>query len=588
MRQTTAIDVATFRWRTYRKHRLEASDDAGLAVAAVPVPAPSRDTSQTRRAAQTDLFAGIGEATETNLALGGILRDAFLIVDEMTSFSGDFDGTAEMTRTRAEQFVASICTLQSQSDVIEDRLTTASQAIEKAHERSRSALASVEDLTASINEIERVIKVIASIAAHTNLLALNATIEAARAGASGAGFRVVAGEVKALSQQTQKATNEIVASVKRIRDRAQVNMAEVKDFDQAIGSLEGVFAAVHTAIVSQGVQTREIGVGSEAVASLAQTVRTNAKRLQTLGGLVKAMTSGAEQAVDKARQAFTRLTDRAAIVLRHGDGQDETRWPIMLHGVLSKGGASFKIRVIDLSLNALQIETGRDFPAWSLGETLEIDVETLGRFAVRLLSPTFSGFEAVAVDPSAAVSGRIESEVERLAAFYRPYIDRVVATASDLSLALDRALQDGSIADADLFDESYRLEGHFDPPLYRNAAVEPLEPVARMAIEEALIADPKPDFCMLQDRNGFNPIHNRHCSLPRREGDRTWNLRHSRMRRIFDDRVGMAASRNLKPFLIQSYARDMGDKVDIRMEFDAPIFVAGRHWGTLRMAYDLN
>ena len=59
------------------------------------------------------------------------------------------------------------------------------------------------------------------------------------------------------------------------------------------------------------------------------------------------------------------------------------------------------------------------------------------------------------------------------------------------------------------------------------------------------------------------------------------------MRRIFDDKVGLAASRNLRPFLVQSYARDMGDAIETRMEFDAPIFACERHWGTLRMAYEL-
>jgi len=91
----------------------------------------------------------------------------------------------------------------------------------------------------------------------------------------------------------------------------------------------------------------------------------------------------------------------------------------------------------------------------------------------------------------------------------------------------------------------------------------------------------------VQDRNGFNPVHNLRYSLPARGGDLRWNLRYSRGRRIFDDKTGLGASRNLKPFLVQSYARDMGDAIEIRMEFDAPLFLRGRHWGAVRMAYKL-
>ena len=92
---------------------------------------------------------------------------------------------------------------------------------------------------------------------------------------------------------------------------------------------------------------------------------------------------------------------------------------------------------------------------------------------------------------------------------------------------------------------------------------------------------------MLQDRNGYNPVHNLRYSLPRHATDLTWNMRHSRMRRIFNHRVGLTASRNLRPFLVQCHSRDMGDAVEKRMEFDAPIFVQGRHWGAVRMAYQL-
>ena len=564
----------------------EADTNEGRAPVSFPV---VRETGETRRAAETDLFTGIGEATETNLSLGTILGDAFKLVDEMTAFSGDFENSAEMMRSRADQFVASVCKLQSQSDLIEERLTTAALAIDQAHARSRSALASVEDLTASIHEIERVVKMIAAIASQTNLLALNATIEAARAGAAGAGFRVVAGEVKSLSQQTQHATDEIVASVKRIRVRATVNTSEVRDFDSAIGSLEDVFRAVRAAMIAQGEQTRDIGLGSESVATLAQKVRASAGRMQALGGTVRALTSSAEGAAAKARHAFARLTEQAMIVLRQGNGEAESgteRWPIVRSAVLRRNGRSIKVRTLDVSPTGLQIETSGLLPEIALGEIVEIEMETFGRFPIKLLTTTTSGFEAVLVEPSSELKARIIAEIKRLRVFYWAHVERVQRVARDIEQIMATVLDTGVLSSNELFDANYIREGTVEPPMYRNAAVDELDRLTRPLLDGELERVPHPEFCMLQDRNGYNPVHNSRYSFPRRS-DLTWNQRHSRMRRIFDHRVGMTASRNLRPFLVQCHARDMGDITETLMEFDAPVFAAGRHWGVVRMAYQL-
>jgi methyl-accepting chemotaxis protein len=67
-----------------------------------------------------------------------------------------------------------------------------------------------------------------------------------------------------------------------------------------------------------------------------------------------------------------------------------------------------------------------------------------------------------------------------------------------------------------------------------------------------------------------------------------WNVAHSRNRRIFDDRAGLCAARNARPYVIQAYPRDMGDGVIVWMkEVDAPIRVMGKHWGGFRTAYKL-
>ncbi len=107
------------------------------------------------------------------------------------------------------------------------------------------------------------------------------------------------------------------------------------------------------------------------------------------------------------------------------------------------------------------------------------------------------------------------------------------------------------------------------------------------AIQEPVLAlSPRIVFCAAVDLNGYLPTHNRAFSQPPRPGQRDWNAANCRNRRIFDDRVGLGAGRSTRPFLLQSYRRDMGGgQFALMKDVSAPIFVGGRHWGGLRLAY---
>mgnify|MGYP006155397909 CR=1 FL=1 len=93
-------------------------------------------------------------------------------------------------------------------------------------------------------------------------------------------------------------------------------------------------------------------------------------------------------------------------------------------------------------------------------------------------------------------------------------------------------------------------------------------------------------FCAAIDENGYLPTHNKKFSAPQRPGDTVWNTANCRNRRIFNDRTGLASARNQRPFLLQTYRRDMGGGNFVLLkEASAPIVVQGRHWGGLRLAY---
>ena len=103
--------------------------------------------------------------------------------------------------------------------------------------------------------------------------------------------------------------------------------------------------------------------------------------------------------------------------------------------------------------------------------------------------------------------------------------------------------------------------------------------------EELLAFDSKVVFCAAVDRNGYLPTHNLKFSQPQR-ADPVWNAANARNRRVFNDRTGLAAGRNERRFLLQTYRRDMGGGRRVLMkDLSAPITVQGRHWGGLRLAY---
>jgi methyl-accepting chemotaxis protein len=108
------------------------------------------------------------------------------------------------------------------------------------------------------------------------------------------------------------------------------------------------------------------------------------------------------------------------------------------------------------------------------------------------------------------------------------------------------------------------------------------------AVQEPVLGlDPRVVFCAAIDRNGFLPTHNRKFSQAQ-GSDPVWNAANCRNRRLFNDRVGLAAGRNTKPFLLQTYRRDMGGGQFAPMkDVSAPIFVQGRHWGGVRIGYKI-
>ena len=150
---------------------------------------------------------------------------------------------------------------------------------------------------------------------------------------------------------------------------------------------------------------------------------------------------------------------------------------------------------------------------------------------------------------------------------------------------LDAALADGSIGVADLFDVAYQPIPNTRPAQHLTRYVALADRLFPSVQEPVLGLSAKVVFCIAVDRNGYVATHNRAYNQPQR-GDLAWDSANSRYRRIFEDRTGLASARNTRPFLLQTYRRDMGGGQFIVMkEAAAPITAAGRHWGGLRLAF---
>ncbi|MGB6256314.1 MAG: HAMP domain-containing methyl-accepting chemotaxis protein, partial [Bradyrhizobium sp.] len=216
--------------------------------------------------------------------------DMINLADEFESAIGEIVETVSSASTELEASASTLTTTAVRSQELTIKVAAAS---EEASTNVQSVASATEELTSSVNEISRqvqesariaseavdqarmtngrvgklseaaarigdVVELINTIAAQTNLLALNATIEAARAGAAGRGFAVVASEVKALAEQTSKATGEIAQQIDGIQSATRDSVGAIKEISGTIERLSEISSTIAAAVEEQGAATQEI------------------------------------------------------------------------------------------------------------------------------------------------------------------------------------------------------------------------------------------------------------------------------------------------------------------------------------------
>jgi methyl-accepting chemotaxis protein len=166
-----------------------------------------------------------------------------------------------------------------------------------------------------------------------------------------------------------------------------------------------------------------------------------------------------------------------------------------------------------------------------------------------------------------------------------PIISLCRRTAAEVGAMFERAVAAGEITMNDLFDDRYAPIAGTNPQQHTTRFIRLTDRKLPPVQEPLLTADPRIVFGAAVDRNGYLPTHNQKYSHPQ-GSDPVWNSANCRNRRIFNDRTGLSAGRSTRPFLLQTYRRDMGGGHFVLMkDVSAPIMVHGRHWGGFRIGF---
>ena len=233
--------------------------------------------------------------------------------------------------------------------------------------------------------------------------------------------------------------------------------------------------------------------------------------------------------------------------------------------------------------------------------------DMIGQIAVSSEELHASAFEiALSISQVSSTSGAVSDKMRHTNDFFQQVsekAEKIYATVGKFSVGnhhdqlkslarefqcgvaerLQEALEKGELRPEALFSEKYEPIADSFPPKFRTPFDQFFERLVSPMQEDILGRDRHISFCIAVDRNGYCPAHNLKFSKPL-TGDPDIDRANNRTKRIFDDKAGLRAARNREEFLLQTYLRDTGEVMN---DLSMPVVVNGRHWGSIRVGYQL-
>ncbi|MDP3410765.1 methyl-accepting chemotaxis protein [Bosea sp. (in: a-proteobacteria)] len=384
-------------------------------------------------------------------------------------------------------------------------------------------------------------------------------------GAVRLGLNAAQSDIEALSlgaQTISQALAQAVADAHKVRASSD--------------AIQSITREIQLLSVNAGVEAARSGTAGRGFAVIAAAVKHLAEQTRE----ATALSSRQLEALVKSVDLLAIKSDENALTARRAS--DESQSIAQQIGELD----SFSRSVVELigDIDAISNPTRENAVAFAkVGEDLRALVDGVDHSSENLVKASQRTDALVSI--SEGILGTIAASGVRTA--QSELIATAMETAARIGGLFETALDRGALTLADLFDENYQPIAGSDPVQHMTRFVDLCDRVLPPIQEPLLASNRRIVFCAAVDRNGFLPTHNAKYAHPQGP-DPVWNNANCRNRRIFDDRTGLAAARNRKPFLLQTYRRDMGGGQFLVMEdLSAPIMVKGRHWGGFRFGLNV-
>ena len=399
-------------------------------------------------------------------------------------------------------------------------------------------------------------------------------------------------EIAGASKAVQTATSAAVDEITQSRTAVETAVRHIAELIEAVGRIESRLGAVSSALA----QVAKVSTSIEAIAKqtnlLALNATIEAARAGDAGRGFAVVASEVKSLAEATRQATHQIGD----TVRGLDGQ--------VGGLIGESGEA-SVRAKNAGEGASQIQgiiarvqdgfskVGQEIDGVAKAATSNLaHCDTV----IAELAAMAKGVDLSSSDLKLADErvGKLLEVSESLIAVIAdsgvetsdaPLIRVVVDTARRISQSFEAAIERGEIRLDQLMDENYREIPGTDPRQYLTQYVEFTDRVLPPIQDPIQKSDPRIVFCVAWARGGYLPTHNPNYRQPQGK-DPVWNNANCRNRRLFNDRAVKKVAANTKPFLLQTYRRDMGGGNFVLMkDLSSPIYVRGRHWGAFRMGF---